>query len=85
VSIYNTTMRISNTFRRCNVITIDQRTGQLKEPEPLRTLATYRSEGAAVTFGQHALVETPGTITVGDRVNVLARERYKFKECARAK
>ncbi|MFO0827351.1 MAG: MOSC domain-containing protein [Phycisphaerales bacterium] len=67
-------LRASNACRRCKVVTIDQSTAEPRGPEPLRTLATYRTEGAAVTFGQHALVDEPGVISVGDEVRVLTRD-----------
>jgi uncharacterized protein YcbX len=72
LQIGDATLRVSNACKRCQVVTIDQAKGARTGAEPLRTLATYRREGDAVTFGQHALVERPGTVAVGDAVRVLA-------------
>ena len=54
---------------RCQVTTIDQRTGA-RGREPLRTLATYRRRGNGIDFGANAVAVTEGTIRVGDRVRV---------------
>ncbi|MDZ4756003.1 MAG: MOSC domain-containing protein [Phycisphaerae bacterium] len=68
-------LRVPNACGRCQVITIDQSTAEPRGPEPLRTLATYRREGDQITFGQHVLVDTAGTIGVGDDVEITARQR----------
>jgi uncharacterized protein YcbX len=54
---------------RCVVTTIDQATAQ-KNPatEPLRTLATYRKQGAKIMFGQNVTGPTGGQLRVGDAV-----------------
>lgn len=58
---------------RCVMTTIDQATSQ-KSPlgEPLRTLATYRKQGAKIMFGQNVTGPASGRLRVGDVVNVLA-------------
>lgn len=53
---------------RCVVITIDQRTGEKKGPEPLKTLSTFRREGNKVLFGQQLIPENSGVIKVGDQI-----------------
>lgn len=58
---------------RCAVPTVEQETGRKDGPEPTRTLASYRREpdhGGGVSFGMKAAVLRPGTIAVGDRVEV---------------
>ena len=59
---------------RCTVTTVDQRTGEPRGPEPIRTLAGYRRFGGGkVFFGQNLTVHRPGQIHVGDRVHVLGQ------------
>lgn len=67
--------RVSNACKRCKVITIDQSTGEFTGNEPLSTLATYRAEGPSVTFGQHLLTESGGTISIGDTVTIQSTTR----------
>ena len=54
---------------RCVLITIDQQTGE-KGQEPLRTLASYRTVGKKILFGQNLLHHHLGTIHVGDELKV---------------
>ncbi|WP_394614988.1 MOSC domain-containing protein [Lentzea sp. JNUCC 0626] len=57
---------------RCAVPMVDQETGLRDGPEPTRTLATYRRDpDGGVTFGMKAAVVGTGTISVGDKVDVL--------------
>ena len=53
---------------RCVVITTDQRSG-LRDKEPLRTLATYRSKGNKVLFGMNTMGDASGSVRVGDLVS----------------
>lgn len=56
---------------RCTVPMVDQATGRKAGPEPIRTLADYRRDpSGGVTFGMKAAVVRPGTIAVGDEVDV---------------
>ncbi len=55
---------------RCVMITVDQEKGT-KGKEPLATLATYRSQGAKVYFGQNAVSLTQGIVRVGDLIQPL--------------
>ena len=52
---------------RCVMITVDQEKGT-KGKEPLATLATYRSQGSKVYFGQNAVALAPGMVRVGDLI-----------------
>ncbi|UNT00242.1 MOSC domain-containing protein [Streptomyces tubbatahanensis] len=56
---------------RCAVTLVAQDSGAKRGPEPLRTLATYRraAEGGVV-FGVKFAVLRPGTLAVGDPVEV---------------
>lgn len=58
--------------RRCVITTTDQESGA-RGPEPLRTLATYRTRRLddgrqGVCFGQNGIPRTLGTIRLGDPV-----------------
>ena len=55
---------------RCVITTTDQATGAVSGPEPLRTLATYRTVNHNVLFGQNVLGPAGGTLHVGDVVTV---------------
>jgi uncharacterized protein YcbX len=60
---------------RCSITTVDQATGT-RSKEPLRTLATYRFDPERdVLFGQNAIHSAPGTIRVGDAVEVVSAAR----------
>ncbi|WP_369201262.1 MOSC domain-containing protein [Streptomyces sp. PU-14G] len=56
---------------RCAVTLVEQDSAARRGPEPLRTLATYRraAEGG-VAFGTKCAVLRPGTLAVGDPVEV---------------
>jgi uncharacterized protein YcbX len=58
---------------RCAVITADQATGE-RGKEPLKTLATYRKHDRGVVFGRNFDYMGSGTLTVGDRVEILERD-----------
>jgi len=60
---------------RCIITTTDQTSGE-RSPlgEPLKTLASFRHvPQRGILFGVNAIARTPGTIRVGDRVEVVAR------------
>lgn len=60
---------------RCVLTTIDQQTAaKTPQGEPLRTLATYRSTGSKVLFGQNVTGPGHGHLRVGDAVAVLSRQ-----------
>jgi hypothetical protein len=42
--------------------------------QPLKTLASYRKTRDGVIFGQNAVHQKPGEISVGDEVTVLNQE-----------
>ena len=57
---------------RCAVPMVDQETGLKNGPEPIRSLAAYRRDpDGGVTFGMKAQVVRTGTISVGDKIDVL--------------
>jgi len=55
---------------RCTITTVDQVRG-LAGKEPLATLATYRQRDNGVFFGQNCIHQGPGSIRIGDGVEVL--------------
>jgi hypothetical protein len=57
---------------RCVFTTVDPETARIDaQQEPLRTLATYRRTDKKLLFGQNVVVRRPGTIRVGDVVELL--------------
>ncbi len=61
---------------RCVVTTVDQVSGT-QGPEPLRTLATYRSQGGKVYFGQNVAHSMQGTLSVGSPVKATPKDRTR--------
>ncbi len=56
---------------RCQVTTTDQSTGEVKGPEPLATLSTFRdSKEFGVMFGMNLVTLKPGRVRVGDTVKL---------------
>jgi len=55
---------------RCITTTVDQETG-IQGKEPLATLSQYRKVDGNVLFGQNIIPENVGTITVGNRVEII--------------
>ncbi len=58
--------RVVKPCGRCVITTTDQTTGE-RHAEPLRTLASYRTQGNSVNFGLNCIPEAEGSLTVGDR------------------
>ena len=56
---------------RCAVTTVDQESGRRRGPEPLRALAGYRrADDGGVAFCSKFAVTVPGTVSVGDALEV---------------
>jgi len=55
---------------RCQVITIDQETGEQSQ-EPNRTLASYRKFEKGICFGSNVIVLRKGIIQVGDKLELI--------------
>jgi uncharacterized protein len=53
---------------RCQVTTTDQASGEVRGPEPLRTLASFRATAKGVHFGMNLVPLKLGNISVGDSV-----------------
>ncbi|HUP29529.1 MAG TPA: MOSC N-terminal beta barrel domain-containing protein [Usitatibacter sp.] len=68
--IGSATLRGVKPCGRCQVTTTDQSTGEVRGPEPLATLTTYRdSPEFGVMFGMNFVTVREGTVRVGDAVN----------------
>jgi len=60
-------LRGVKTCGRCQVTTTDQTTGEVRGPEPLATLTTYRDTKAfGPIFGMNLVTESIGRVAVGD-------------------
>lgn len=57
---------------RCVITTIDQASGEKPSKEPIETLARLRRGKKGVYFGQNLMIGQPGTICLGDAVEVLS-------------
>ena len=64
------TFRMPKRCSRCQVTTVDQANAEVGK-EPLRTLASYRTENNKVYFAQNLVPDAEGTLTVGDTVEYL--------------
>jgi uncharacterized protein YcbX len=64
-------VRVGARMPRCTFTTLDPETGTRDFPT-LDVLAAYRREGEGLLLGVYADVEEPGTIRIGDVVEVLA-------------
>jgi uncharacterized protein YcbX len=53
---------------RCQVTTTDQATGEVRGPEPLATLSTFRDSAFGVRFGMNLVAIGTGTLRIGDRL-----------------
>ena len=70
VRIGEAALRGAKPCGRCEVTTTDQSSGEVRGPEPLATLSTYRdSREFGVMFGMNCVAVTPGNIRVGDAVS----------------
>ena len=72
IAIGETIFRAVKPCERCVITTVDQATGIMRGPEPLKTLATFRRKGDGVAFGQYYRPEQAGAvIRVGDAMTIL--------------
>lgn len=68
--LHDVVLRAVKPCGRCQVTTTDQATGEVRGPEPLATLATYRENEFGVRFGMNLVTVEEGTIRVGDTVEL---------------
>jgi uncharacterized protein YcbX len=73
IKIGDTIFHLVKPCDRCQVTTIDQDSGVRAGPEPLKTMATYRTLDNKVLFGQYLIAQAAGgRLRVGDKVSVIA-------------
>ncbi len=66
------TFDVVKSCARCVLTTVDPATGTIPNTaEPLATLNTYRKQERGVMFAQNAIHRAPGTLNLGDAVNVV--------------
>ncbi len=82
ISIGSVTFRVVKPCGRCVVTTIDQATAQ-RGRQPLAMLGRRRRVGQQLVFGQNMIPDTPGSIRVGDRVQVLEASGDLFRSRGR--
>ncbi|MEU9350650.1 MOSC N-terminal beta barrel domain-containing protein [Streptomyces griseoloalbus] len=70
VTIGEVPFRVAKQCGRCVVTTTDQDTAR-RGKEPLHTLAVHQRSGGRLVFGQNLVPLSPGTIRVGDPVEVV--------------
>lgn len=69
IRIGEAVFRTAKPCGRCQVTTTDQSTGEVRGPEPLATLATYRESAQfGVMFGMNLVTVRPGRVKLGDAV-----------------
>jgi len=66
-------MAIVKPCARCVVTTIDKET-LAKSKEPLKTLASYRTQASGAVFGQNVIPLNEGRLRLGMRVEVLSKK-----------
>lgn len=72
IKIGNSLFHVVKACSRCNLTTIDQKTGEKTGAEPLRTLASYRNKNGKVLFGRYLIAENDGeNVKVGDKIEIL--------------
>jgi uncharacterized protein len=66
--------RVGAPCERCVITTRDPDTGEQIDPyEPLRTLMRFhRARNGSAIFGQNLIPDNPGTVSIGDTVEVLS-------------
>lgn len=71
VTIGSESFHVAKPCGRCVMTTVDQQTGIKNGVEPLKTLASFRTQNNSVLFGQNLIaIAEGGTIRVGDEVTV---------------
>ncbi len=71
ITIGSAVFRAAKPCGRCQVTTTDQATGEVRGPEPLKTLSTFRDTDKGILFGVNLVPVKLGTVRLGDRVEFL--------------
>jgi len=70
IRIGQVTFRVIKACNRCEMINVDQQTGQ-RDTQPLDTLGSYRRHAKGIAFGQNLVQENEGAVRVGDKIEIL--------------
>ena len=70
IQVGETIFRAVKRCARCQVTTTDQASGDVRGPEPLQTLGTYRDTPDGPIFGMNLVPVKLGTVRVGDAVTL---------------
>ena len=70
IAIGDAVFRAAKPCGRCQITTTDQATGEVRGPEPLNTLATFRETDKGILFGVNLVPVKLGTVQVGDEVKI---------------
>ncbi len=70
IAIGDAVFRAVKACGRCQVTTTDQATGEIRGPEPLKTLSSFRETDKGILFGVNLVPVKLGTVRVGDRVEL---------------
>ncbi len=70
ITIGEAVFRAAKPCGRCQVTTTDQATGDVRGPEPLKTLSGFRDTDLGTLFGVNLVPVQLGTVKLGDRVIV---------------
>ena len=68
ITIGSAVFRAAKPCGRCQVTTTDQATGEVRGPEPLKTLSTFRGGDKGILFGVNLVPVKLGTVKLGDSV-----------------
>jgi hypothetical protein len=68
IEIGSAVFRAAKPCGRCQVTTTDQATGEVRGPEPLKTLSTFRHTDKGILFGVNLVPVKLGSVRLGDRV-----------------
>lgn len=72
IRIGSTVFHVVKPCGRCVITTVDQTSGEKTGPEPLKTLAKFRTKRGKVLFGENLIADYPGAvINLGDSVTVI--------------
>ncbi len=70
IRVGDATFRAVKHCARCQVTTTDQASGEVRGPEPLQTLGTYRDTPNGVIFGMNLVPVKLASVKVGDAVTL---------------
>jgi uncharacterized protein len=74
-TIGGATLRAVKPCSRCQVTTTDQASGEVRGPEPLRTLSSFRQTAKGPKFGVNLVPVTLGGIKLGDELKLASWQK----------